>query len=80
MLTSELLRKGVLTKLEALDKYPRVARPCVVLVKLLVNPMLLMKFSVPNPKIVDVSSVGSMYSVEIRLLNPMVVLWRVLAT
>ncbi len=60
MLTRELLRKGVLTKFEALERYPSVARPCVVLVKLLVNPMLLMKFNVPSPKIVEVSSVGSM--------------------
>ncbi len=60
MLTKELLRKGVLTKLEAEDKYPSVANPCVVLTKLLVNPMLLMKLRVPKPNTVEVSSVGSM--------------------
>ncbi len=74
MLTKELFSNGVLTRFEADDRYPSVAKPWVVLVKLLVNPMLLMKLRVPNPKIVEVNSMGSMYSVEIKLLNPMVVL------
>lgn len=52
-------KKGVLTRPEADDKYPNDPNPCVVLTKLLANPRLLMKFTVPNPTTVEASSVGS---------------------
>ena len=58
--------------------YPNVPNPCVVLTKLLANPRLLIKFSVPRPTIVDVNSVGSINE-EISVCRAIVVLCSVLA-
>ncbi len=63
---------------DAEERYPSVPKPVVVLMKLLVNPKLLMKLTVPNPTTVEASSVGSINE-EISVWSPIVVLCKVLA-
>ena len=73
-----LLRPTMEDCKEADDKYPSVPNPWVVLTKLLANPKLLMKLTVPKPTTVEANSVGSMKD-EINVCNAIVVLCNVLA-